>query len=419
MDLAFLSIIFLSLLASAFFSGLEIAFVSCNRLKIELDKKKGLLHARIISKFLNKDSQFIATMLLGNNIALVVYGIYMSKLIQPFLSDFQLSEWIILLLQTVFSTLVILVTAEFLPKALFQINPNRMLSAFAIPLWVINKILFPFSISTLAISNGFLKLFKFDPDGTKNVFSRVDLDEYVKDLSERMHDKSELDNEVEILQNALAFDEIKARDCMIPRTEIVALSVEEDIEQVKNKFINTGLSKIIIYRDSIDNIIGYVHSFELFKNPARIKDILMPISFVPKSMPGKELLELFAKQNGNIAIVVDEFGGTAGLVTIEDVIEEILGEIEDEHDKDQLVEEQIDENTYLFSARQDIDYLNETYDLELEESIEYDTLGGLIIFHTESIPETGDQLKINGFRLQIQEVTDRRIELIRLEKLTD
>ena len=419
MDLPLLIIIFFSLLLSAFFSGSEIAFVSCNRLKIELDKKKGLLHARIISKFINKDSQFIATMLLGNNIALVVYGIYMAKLIQPFLSDFQLSEWLILLLQTVFSTLVILVTAEFLPKALFQINPNRMLSVFAIPLWIINKLLFPFSISTLAISNGFLKLFKFDPEGTKNVFSRVDLDEYVKDLSERMHDKSELDNEVEILQNALAFDEIKARDCMIPRTEIVALSVEEDIEQIKNKFISTGLSKIIIYRDSIDNIIGYVHSFELFKNPARIKDILMPISFVPKSMPGKELLELFAKQNGNIAIVVDEFGGTAGLVTIEDVIEEILGDIEDEHDKDQLVEEQIDENTYLFSARQDIDYLNETYDLELEESTEYDTLGGLIIFHTESIPETGDQLKINGFRLQIQEVTDRRIELIRLEKMTD
>lgn len=419
MDLSLLFIIIFSLLLSAFFSGSEIAFVSCNRLKIELDKKKGLLHARIISKFINKDSQFIATMLLGNNIALVVYGIYMAKLIQPFLSDFQLSEWLILLLQTVFSTLVILVTAEFLPKALFQINPNRMLSVFAIPLWIINKLLFPFSISTLAISNGFLKLFKFDPEGTKNVFSRVDLDEYVKDLSERMHDKSELDNEVEILQNALAFDEIKARDCMIPRTEIVALSVEEDIEQIKNKFISTGLSKIIIYRDSIDNIIGYVHSFELFKNPARIKDILMPISFVPKSMPGKELLELFAKQNGNIAIVVDEFGGTAGLVTIEDVIEEILGDIEDEHDKDQLVEEQIDENTYLFSARQDIDYLNETYDLELAESTEYDTLGGLIIFHTESIPETGDQLKINGFRLQIQEVTDRRIELIRLEKLTD
>lgn len=419
MDLSLLFIIFFSLLLSAFFSGSEIAFVSCNRLKIELDKQKGMLSGKIISRFILKDSQFIATMLLGNNIALVVYGIYMAKLIQPFLSDFQLSEWLILLLQTVFSTLIILVTAEFLPKALFQINPNRMLSVFAIPLWIINKLLFPFSISTLAISNGFLKLFKFDPEGTKNVFSRVDLDEYVKDLSERMNHKSELDNEVEILQNALAFDEIKARDCMIPRTEVVALSVEEDIEQIKNKFISTGLSKIIIYRDSIDNIIGYVHSFELFKNPARIKDILMPISFVPKSMPGKELLELFAKQNGNIAIVVDEFGGTAGLVTIEDVIEEILGDIEDEHDKDQLVEEQIDENIYLFSARQDIDYLNETYNLELVESTEYDTLGGLIIFHTESIPETGDLLKINGFRLQIQEVTDRRIELIRLEKLAD
>ena len=419
MDLAVLSIIFLSLLASAFFSGSEIAFVSCNRLKIELDKQKGMLSGKIISRFILKDSQFIATMLLGNNIALVVYGLYMAKLIQPSLEGYFTNEVIVLLVQTIFSTLLILVTAEFLPKAVFQINPNGMLQFLAVPLLIVNLILYPLAIFTLSISNGLLRLFRFDVSNSKNVFSKVDLDEYVKDVSERMNDQSDLDNEVEILQNALAFDEIKARDSMIPRTEIVALSVEEDIEQVKNKFINTGLSKIIIYRDSIDNIIGYVHSFELFKNPARIKDILMPISFVPKSMPGKELLELFAKQNGNIAIVVDEFGGTAGLVTIEDVIEEILGDIEDEHDKDQLVEEQIDENTYLFSARQDIDYLNETYDLELEESIEYDTLGGLIIFHTESIPETGDQLKINGFRLQIQEVTDRRIELIRLEKLSD
>jgi len=412
-------VIISALVASAFFSGAEIAFVSSNKLKIELDKNKGLLSGKILSKFVEKDSRFIATMLLGNNIALVVYGIYMAKLVEPWLTQFIDSDGLILLSQTVFSTLLILVTAEFLPKATFQINPNRALQLLSVPLWLIHKILFPLTLFTMLLSNAVLRLFKVDTANSKAVFSKVDLDDYVKDLSERMEDENELDNEMEILQNALAFSNIKARDCMIPRTDIVALSIEDDIKELKRQFIGTGLSKIIIYRDTIDNIIGYVHSFELFKNPARIKEILIPISFVPETIPGKELLELFTKQHGNIAVVVDEFGGTSGLVTIEDVIEEIFGDIEDEHDKDALLEEKINEFKYLFSARQDIDYLNEEYELELEESTEYETLGGLILHHTESIPEPGTVVQLEKYTLTIREVSDRRIEVIELEVLEE
>lgn len=419
MDPSSILVIVSALIASAFFSGAEIAFVSSNKLKIELDKNKGLLSGKILSRFVEKDSRFIATMLLGNNIALVVYGIYMAKLVEPWLAQFMDSDGLILLSQTVFSTLLILVTAEFLPKATFQINPNRALQLLSAPLWLVHKLLFPLTLFTMFLSNGVLRLFKVDTANSKAVFSKVDLDDYVKDLSERMEDKNELDNEMEILQNALAFSNIKARDCMIPRTDIVALSIEDDIDELKKQFIETGLSKIIIYRDTIDNIIGYVHSFELFKSPGRIKEILIPISFVPEAIPGKELLELFTKQHGNIAIVVDEFGGTSGLVTIEDVIEEIFGDIEDEHDKDALLEEKINEFKYLFSARQDIDYLNEEYELELEESTEYETLGGLILHHTESIPEPGAVVLLEKYKLTIKEVSDRRIEVIELEVLEE
>jgi len=408
-------IIVSALIASAFFSGVEIAFISSNKLKIELDRNKGTISGKILSRFVEKDNRFIATMLLGNNIALVVYGIWMAKIMEPKIAEFVSNDSMILLIQTVISTILILITAEFLPKATFQINPNRVLQALSVPLWLVHALLAPLTLFTLLLSNGVLRLFKVDTKNSKSVFSKVDLDDYVKDLTERMEgEENELDNEMEILQNALAFSHIKARDCMIPRTDIVALSIEDDIDELREQFIQTGLSKIIIYRDTIDNVIGYVHSFELFKQPQRIKEILLPISFVPEAIPGKELLELFAKQHGNIAVVVDEFGGTSGLVTIEDVIEEIFGDIEDEHDKDTLLEEQIDEHTFLFSARQDIDYLNEEYDLELEESTEYETLGGLFLHHTGSIPQVGDELDLEAYHLLIEEVTDRRIEKIRL-----
>lgn len=418
MDPSSILIIVIALAASAFFSGMEIAFVTANRLKIELDSQKGTFSGKILSNFVKYDGRFIATMLLGNNIALVVYGIWMAKLLEPSISTWVYgNEALILTIQTIISTLLILVTAEFLPKATFQINPNRVLQVLSFPLVVLYTVLYPLTIFTMFLSNGFLKIFRIDTKNGKTAFSKVDLNDYVRDLNERMDEESELDNEMQILQNALGFSQVKARDCMIPRTDIVALEVESSVEEMKDKFIETGLSKILIYRDTIDNIIGYAHSFELFKKPARIKEILIPIAFVPEAIPAKDLLELFAKQHGNIAIVVDEYGGTSGLVTIEDVVEEIFGDIEDEHDSDELLEKRIDEKTLLFSARQDIDYLNEAFDLELEESPEYETLGGLVLHHLESIPEEGTVLEIENYRITIESVSDRRIEIIKVEFL--
>lgn len=420
MDPTNIIIIVIALTASAFFSGIEIAFITANRLKIELDNKKGTFSGKILANFVKNDSRFIATMLLGNNIALVVYGIWMAQLMEPWIAPLVGgSEAAILLIQTVLSTLLILVTAEFLPKATFQINPNRVLQFLSFPLVIIYTVLYPLTIFTMTISNGLLRLFGMDISTGELVFSKIDLDDYVRDLNERMEDENELDNEMQILQNAIGFSDVKARDCMIPRTDIVALDIESTIEELRNRFIDTGLSKILIYRDTIDNIIGYVHSFELFKKPARIKEILIPIAFVPEAVLAKDLLELFAKQHGNIAVVVDEYGGTSGLITIEDVVEEIFGEIEDEHDKDELLEQQIDETTYLFSARQDIDYLNETYDFNLEESSEYETLGGLVLHYLESIPEEGTILELEDYSMRIEAVTDRRIEVIRLKILTN
>ncbi|MDX1650986.1 MAG: hemolysin family protein [Brumimicrobium sp.] len=419
MDPTSILIIVASLVASAFFSGMEIAFVTANRLKIELDRKKGSFSGRILSDFVKHDSRFIATMLLGNNIALVVYGIWMAQLMEPWISDLVFgNEALILTVQTLLSTLLILFTAEFLPKATFQINPNRLLQALSFPLVVLYAVLFPLTMFTMFLSSGILKIFNIDTKNGETAFSKVDLDNYVRDLNERMNDENELDNEMQILQNALGFASIKARDCMIPRTDIVALEIECSIDELKAKFLETGLSKIVIYRDTIDNIIGYVHSFELFKKPARIKEILIPISFVPEAIPAKDLLELFAKQHGNIAVVVDEFGGTSGLVTIEDVVEEIFGDIEDEHDTDELIEQKISDKAFLFSARQDIDYINETYDLELDESSEYETLGGLVLHHLESIPEEGTVLELDNYSITIEAVSDRKIELIRVE-ITD
>ena len=420
MDPSSIIVIVIALTASAFFSGMEIAFITANRLKIELDNKKGSFSGKVLSNFVKNDSRFIATMLLGNNIALVVYGIWMAQLMQPWIEPLVGgSEAAVLLIQTILSTLLILVTAEFLPKATFQINPNRVLQFLSFPLALIYAILYPLTIFTMTISNGLLRLFGMHVKSGEMVFSKIDLDDYVRDLNERMEDENDLDNEMQILQNAIGFSDIKARDCMIPRTDIVALDIESTIEDLKDRFIETGLSKVLIYRDTIDNIIGYVHSFELFKKPKRIKEILIPIAFVPEAVLAKDLLELFAKQHGNIAIVVDEYGGTSGLITIEDVVEEIFGDIEDEHDIDELLEQQIDATTYLFSARQDIDHLNEVYNFNLDESSEYETLGGLVLHYLESIPEEGTILELENYSMRIEAVTDRRIEVIRLKILAN
>ena len=364
-----LLIIFITLIFSAFFSGMEIAFISSNRLKVELDRSKGTINGRILGTFFKDESHFIAMLLLGNNIALVIFGISAASLLDPIIMGWEIeSAGLILFFQTLFSTLLVLVTAEFLPKALVQINPNGFLKFTSIPTLILYWILYVPTIFVMFVSNFFLKLLKAETEEEgKKVFYKVDLEQYVQDLSDRIKEEEDFGNEMQILQNALDFSNIKARDCMIPRTEIVAIEMNESIEKLKELFIEEKLSKVLIYRDQIDNIIGYVHSFAMFKKPESITQIMLPISFVPEAIPGKELLELFTKQSGNIAVVVDEYGGTAGLITIEDVVEEIFGEIKDEHDVEDWLEEKISDNEYRFSGRVDIDYVNETYNLELLE----------------------------------------------------
>ncbi|MFN5845186.1 MAG: hemolysin family protein [Flavobacteriia bacterium] len=408
-------IILLSLVFCAFFSGMEIAFLSSSRLKVELEKSKRTPTGRILNVFYKKESFFIALLLLANIIALVIFGVNTADLLDPVISAYGIKQpYAVLLIQTVIASLLILVLAEFLPKVFVQINPNGFLRFSAPAMFVIYVLLFIPTQFVMAFSTLVLRLLKTERSRTEKVFSKVDLEHYVQDLSSRIKEEEELGNEMEILQNALDFSNIKARDCMIPRTDIVALDVDEEITILRQTFIDKGLSKILIYRDSVDHIIGYVHSHEMFKMPSSIKQVLLPITFVPSAMAGNELLELFSKQTGNLAVVVDEYGGTAGLVTLEDVIEEIFGEIRDEHDKEEGLEEKINENEYRFSARLDIDYLNETYHLELPESDEYETLGGLIIHELESIPEAGKLIEFEGLTISIDEVSDRRIEIVRI-----
>lgn len=415
-------IIALSLLFSAFFSGMEIAFVSANKLKVELDNKQGRFSARILSLFYDQPKRFIAAMLVGNNLALVFYGIEAGAVIATWL--FGVEDWndasnpyLALSGQTLISTAVILVTAEFLPKSLFRINPNGILSILALPLLLIYSILFiPAWLVTL-LSTTFLKTFlKANTENEKAVFGSIDLDHYLKDLTENMDPDQDLEHEIQILQNALDFSQLKARDCLIPRNEIIAMDVEDDMSKLKEQFIETGLSKMVIYRDTIDNIIGYVHVREVFKQPEQITKVLMPAFIVPEPMAANEILESFIKKKRNLAVVVDEFGGTSGIITIEDIVEEIFGEIEDEHDKEEMIERQVSENHFQFSARLEIDYLNDEYELDLPENDEYDTLGGLIIHHTEDIPEQNDTITVDEYILRVLTVTNTRIGLVDLRR---
>ncbi len=408
-------LVFIALLLSAFFSGMELAYLASNRLKIEVQIKQKTYQGKILSLLYKKDSIMIAMLLLGNNIALVVYGISAANILNPIITDFGINNNAsILILQTLLSTLLVLVTAEFLPKAIVQINPNKFLNFGSLLLLIIFWVLYLPTQIILLLSNLILKLFGVQNQNSDKVFSKVDLEHYVDDLSSRIKSEQEFSNEMLILRNALDFSNVKARDCMVPRTEIIAVDIEEELEIVQRQFINKGLSKIIVYRDSIDNIIGYVHSYDLFTRPQSIKQVLKPISFVPTVITGKELLEKFTKQAGSLAVVTDEYGGTAGIITLEDVIEEIFGEIEDEHDNEDWLEERINDKEYLFSARVDIDYLNETYNLDLEESNEYETLAGLMIFHLEKIPEQKTTLRIGSYKFIIEEVSDRKIEKVRL-----
>jgi len=414
-----LLIIIISLLFSAFFSGTEIAYLQSNRLKIEIDRKQGILSAKILSFFARNESKFITMLLLGNNIALVVYGIFMGdliidKLFPEYIGNQNL-PWLILLTQTFISTIIILVTAEFLPKTIFRINPNRTLSILAFPLAIIYVILYVLTIFITFISNLILSLF-----GSKTVigevnFGTIDLDDYLR-KSTRVQTDKEQDYEVQMFHNALNFNKVKARDCLIPRTEIIAVNIEQSVEELKSEFVKSGYSKIMVFRDNIDNIIGYVHSFEMFNNPESITEIFRPVGIVAESMPVNKLLSQFIKQKQGITIVVDEYGGTAGIITMEDVVEEIFGEIEDEHDSEDLIEEQHEESVYTFSGRQEIEYVNNEYNLDLPESDEYETLAGLIVTIHENFPSEGDVIEIDDFNFEILECSNSKIEKIKIIK---
>jgi len=411
-------LIILSLSFSAFFSGMEIAFISANRLRIALDHKQGGISAKILNFFDNKPSWFIGAMLLGNNAAIVLYSMYMSMLMEGEIRELTGNEFLTLLLQTIITTIIVLFFAEFLPKAIFRINPNGALRIFSIPLFIIFIILWLPTFITIGLAEGILNIFinKDDDDkDSKVAFEKVDLESYLEENTRNSSDDEEIENEVKLFHNALNFSEVVARDCMIPRNEIIALEMNDSVEDFRNHFIKSGHSKILVYRDSIDNIIGYVHALELFKKPEFIKTIMLPVSIVPESMTANKVLEELIKKNRSIALVVDEFGGTAGMVTMEDIIEEIFGEIIDEHDLGDISYQQISDTEFEFAGRAEIDMINENYDLELPESDEYETLAGFIINITEDIPEEAEIISFQDLTITIKKVSDTRIEWVNIK----
>ncbi|MBN2481751.1 MAG: HlyC/CorC family transporter [Bacteroidales bacterium] len=412
-------VIIVMLIASAFFSGMEIAFLASNKLRLELDKKQGLFSSRIINIFQSSPGQYIATILLGNNLALVVYGIFMARSLNPFFGKFVHSDTGLLAIQTLISAIVVLLLAEFLPKAIVRINPNRALTLMSVPLLLVYLIFYPASRFLQWFSGVIMrKAMKSDSAVTfdKMVFGKVDLDFLISESHDESIDYDhEEKNEIRLFQNALDFTNVKVRDCMVPRPEISAVEVNTSVDELRQKFVETGFSKVLIYEENIDNITGYITSKELFKNPASIKQGLIDVSYVPETMPASKLLKDFIQEHKSVAVVVDEFGGISGMLTIEDIIEEIFGEIDDEHDIDEFIEKHLGEQHYIFSGRLETDYLNEKYRLNLPESEEYGTLAGFIIYHHGSIPKMNDNIRIGIFEIKILKVSHTRIELVQLK----
>ena len=404
-------IILTTLVLSAFFSGFEVAYVSSNKVHIEILKKQEGLIANILTRLTYRPSKLLATMLVGNNVALVVYGFEMGKvmtlLLPPF---FQNVLW-----HTIISTLIILITAEFMPKVFFQIYANQLLKLFAIPAYFFYLLFYPFSSFIIWISDFVLRVFfKTKGDYVPLSFTKVELVDYISEQMGNAPKKEEVDAEVQMFQNALEFSGVKAREIMIPRTEIVAVDLNETIENLIATFVSSGFSKILIYNENIDDIVGYVHSFDMFKKPKTIKEVLIPVVTIPETIQINEVLNLLMRKRKSMAVVLDEYGGTSGIVTLEDIVEELFGEIEDEHDKDKFIEEKISDDEYLFSARLEVDYINETYHLNLPESEEYETLSGLIVLHTEEIPTQGETINLPPFVFSIEACSQTRIETVRI-----
>ena len=404
-------IILTTLVLSAFFSGFEIAYVSSNKVHIEILKKQEGLIANILTRLTHRPSKLLATMLVGNNVALVVYGFEMGKMMTLLLPPFfQNVVW-----HTIISTLIILITAEFMPKVFFQIYANQLLKLFAIPAYFFYLLFYPCSSFIIWISDFVLRVFfKTKGDYVPLSFTKVELVDYISEQMGNVPKKEEVDAEVQMFQNALEFSGVKAREIMIPRTEIVAVDLNETIENLIATFVSSGFSKILIYNENIDDIVGYVHSFDMFKKPKTIKEVLIPVVTIPETIQINEVLNLLMRKRKSMAVVLDEYGGTSGIVTLEDIVEELFGEIEDEHDKDKFIEEKISDDEYLFSARLEVDYINETYHLNLPESEEYETLSGLIVLHTEEIPTQGETISLPPFVFSIEACSQTRIETVRI-----
>jgi len=414
-------IIILCLILSAFFSGMEIAFVSSNKIYLEIEKKQDDFISQILTKLTQKPSKFIATMLVGNNISMVVYGFFMGDLLMHWFENagLNLTPFSSLLLQTTISTLIVLMTSEFLPKVFFQIYANTFIKFFALPAYFFYKLFYYISSFLIWISDFVLrKFFKTEGDQINLSFSKVELGNYISEQMNAVQDHETVDSEIQIFQNALEFSAVKARDIMTPRTELVAVDLHSSVTELRELFIETGYSKILVYVNTLDDIVGYVHSFELFKKPRMIKTIMIPVEFVPETILIKDLMNLLTKKRKSVAVILDEYGGTSGIVTMEDIVEELFGEIEDEHDSDEeLIETEIDASNFIFSARLDVEYLNEEYKLNIPESDSYGTLGGFIVDFSKEIPQKGDQITIGNFQFIIEEATNKKIELVKMSLL--
>jgi CBS domain containing-hemolysin-like protein len=413
-----IGIIILCLILSAFFSGMEIAFVSSNKIYLEIEKKQDDFISKILTKLTQKPSKFIATMLVGNNVSMVVYGFFMGELLMRWFVNlgFHLTDFSNLLLQTTISTLIVLMTSEFLPKVFFQIYANTFIKFFALPAYFFYKLFYYISSFLIWISDYVLrKFFKTEGDQINLSFSKVELGNYISEQMNSVQDHETVDSEIQIFQNALEFSGVKAREIMTPRTELVAIDLHSSIVDLRDLFIKTGYSKIVVYNNTLDDIVGYVHSFELFKKPRSIKSIMIPVEFVPETILIKDAMNLLTKKRKSIAVILDEYGGTSGIVTMEDIVEELFGEIEDEHDsEEELIENKVDDLNYIFSTRLDVQYINETYKLNIPESDSYETLGGFIVDFSKEIPQKGAQIPIGNFVFIIEEATNKKIELVKM-----
>lgn len=396
---------------------MEISYVSANKLRFELDKKDKSLTSKILDVFFHNPNQFISTMLVGNNIALVVYGLQMAILLEPWIAQFVDQEALIVLIQSIISTILILFTGEFIPKTIFKIDPNFFLRLFALPLYLIYILLYPISKFSSLLSFLILRI-----AGVKNLkdsgvytLGKVDLDYFIQQSIEDAPQDSEMDTEVKIFQNALEFSNVKVRDCIVPRTEIVACDKEVSTDELRSRFIETGLSKILIYDENIDNIIGYIHSSELFKHPDNWLEQLCKVSIVPETMAANKLMRVLMQEKKSLAVVVDEFGGTSGIVTLEDLVEEIFGEIEDEHDMKREVARKVSENEYLLSGRMEIDTLNEMFGFDLPESDDYVTIAGLILHYYQKFPKLNESIEYGKYTFKIVKATATKIELVRMK----